>query len=152
VPLRFRVFLAMPQDYPKAATAIGRYDDDKTGAGSSRPRGRAGPASGSRPGHFRLSSKAGVVPGSPGSALLHANASVDLGEEDRDAPGGEVTDVIDGRLARLGAEHRLQRVHVLERELGNALIGIPSGVATPRAASNRCRPGIAFASPVWVSA
>ena len=32
VPLRFRVFLAMPQDYPKAATAIGRYDDDKTGA------------------------------------------------------------------------------------------------------------------------
>ena len=31
VPLRFRVFLAMPQDYPKAATAIGRYDDDKHG-------------------------------------------------------------------------------------------------------------------------
>jgi hypothetical protein len=32
VPLRFRVFLAMRQDYPKAATAIGRYDDGKTGA------------------------------------------------------------------------------------------------------------------------
>jgi hypothetical protein len=31
VPLRFRVFLAMPQDHPKAATAIGRYDDDKNG-------------------------------------------------------------------------------------------------------------------------
>ena len=54
VPLRFRVFLAMPQGYPNAATAIGRYDDDKTGAGSRRPGGRAGPASGNRPGQLPL--------------------------------------------------------------------------------------------------
>ena len=80
--------------------------------------------------------------------------SVDLGEEDRDAAGGEVWDVADRRLALVGGQPGLQRVHVVERELGDALDGrsLPSGVATPRAASNRFNPGIAVASPVWVSA
>ena len=49
---------------------------------------------------------------------IGANASVDLGEEDRDAAGGEVRDIVDGRLAFLGAQRRLERVHILERELG----------------------------------
>ena len=57
------------------------------------------------------------------SHYIRANASINLGEEDRDAAGGEIGDVVDGRLALLGAQPRLQRVHVLERELGNALIG-----------------------------
>jgi hypothetical protein len=51
-----------------------------------------------------------------------ANASVDLGEEDRHAAGGEVRDVVDGGLSFLGSEASLQRVHVLERQLGDALI------------------------------
>src|SRR5919109_3242919 len=54
---------------------------------------------------------------------IPANASVDLGEEDRDAAGGEVRDVVDGRLPVLGTEACLKRVHVLERELGDALVG-----------------------------
>jgi hypothetical protein len=62
-------------------------------------------------------------PSGPTSATLRPNASVDLGEEDRHAAGGEVRDVVDGRLPLLGSEARLQRVHVLERELGDALVG-----------------------------
>ena len=41
-----------------------------------------------------------------GAALLETR-SVDLGEEDRHAAGGEVRDVVDGRLPLLGPEARL---------------------------------------------
>jgi hypothetical protein len=51
------------------------------------------------------------------------NASVDLGEEDRRAAGGEVWDVVNGGLSFFVTEARLQRFHVLERQLGDALIG-----------------------------
>jgi hypothetical protein len=51
------------------------------------------------------------------------NASVDLGEDDRHAAGGEVRDVVNGGLSFLGTEARLQRLHLLERQLGDALIG-----------------------------
>ena len=90
----------------------------------------------------------------PTSATPRPIALVDLGEEDRHAAGGEVRDVVDGRLPLLGSEARLQRVHVLERALGHALVGDRAAVRRrdPCAASNRCRPGIAFASAVCVSA
>ena len=70
VPLRFRVFLAMPQDYPKAATAIGRYDDDKRAAAPVGLAGEPGRQAGTGPGNFRLSSKAAVTTRQPGSVLL----------------------------------------------------------------------------------
>src|SRR3954452_13585875 len=53
---------------------------------------------------------------------VRANASVDLGEKDRDAAGGEIRKVVYGGLTLVGAKARLQRVHVLERELGDALV------------------------------
>ena len=51
------------------------------------------------------------------------DASVDLGEEARHAAGGEFRDVVDGRLPLLGSEAGPERVHVLEGELGDALVG-----------------------------
>jgi hypothetical protein len=83
-----------------------------------------------------------------------ANLLSSHGEEDRHAAGGEVREVVDARLPLLGSEARLQRVHVLKRELRDALVGDapPSGVAIPCAPSNRSKPGIAFASALCVSA
>jgi hypothetical protein len=51
------------------------------------------------------------------------NASVDLGEEDRHAAAGESRDVVDRRLPLLGSKASLERGHILERELGDALVG-----------------------------
>jgi hypothetical protein len=69
----------------------------------------------------------------------------------RPSGGRSERDVVDGRLPLLGSEARPQGVHVLERELVDALVGDRA----PRPGS-RCPPrprmGIAFASAVCVSA
>ena len=63
---------------------------------------------------------------------MRGKASVDLGEEDRDAAGGEVRDVVDGRLPLFRPEAYLQRVYVLER---NALAGDRAAVRRREAPS-----------------